>query len=344
MREGDFRGDAQVQAFVQWCGPLDLEQAMVDWVPVARHRPLPPAIATQPPSRAPANLAGLPIRLSMKASGHVGRGMKPQTVFARLVPDYYASRLREPLVSRRTGDWTETCQLMAGLSRELRAGASSSDVERLLGACEKVLRWGGDRAATVGAWPLLRSLGERLPAYLLEIEAALELSDCVLEAPQLGHAQVRHMNAMLTRVHSLFAADGLPMYESRVAGAIATLVETWRQKTGRHEPLSPNLSFPAVGGAGRSVLDRYPGAADPGALRYNSGSTAGRWAAAMVRLGWLMRLLLGGSPSPAEMRWLEASLFVAGDDVWGINRISPLRLSARQEHPANAAVFTPTGS
>lgn len=342
MNEGDFRSDAQVRAFVEWCGPLDLEQAHVDWVPVARHRPMHlPAPGPRPQALAPANLAHLPVRLSMKASGHVEGGMKPQTVFGRLVPDYYASRVREPLVSRRTADWTESCQRMAGLSQELRAGALNCDIERLLGACEKVLKWGGDRAATIGAWPVLRSLGEGLPAYLLRVEAALELSDCVLEAPALGHPEVRHMNAMLTRIHSLFARDGLPMYESRVAGAIATLVETWRQTTGQDNALSPNLAFPAVGGAGRCVLDRYPGASDPGTLRYNSPSTPGRWAAAMVRLGWLMKLLLGGSPSAAEMRWLEASLFVAGDDVWEINRTSPLKVRRRQTHPAVLASTQP---
>jgi hypothetical protein len=333
MNEEEFRSDEQVRAFVRWCGPLNLDEALVDCVQVGRHRPIesPSAAARQGEERAAANLAGLPIRLSMKASGHVGNGMRPQTVFARLVPDYYASRTREPLITRRTADWTETCQLMASLSQELRTNASSRDVERLLGACEKVLRWGGDRAATVGAWPLLRSLGQRLPAYLFEIEAALNLSDCVLAAPALGHPQVRHMNAMLTRLHSLFATDGLPMYESRIAGAIATIVETWRQQTGRYDAPSPSLCFPAVGGTGRCVLDRYPGAADPGALHYNTTSTPGRWAAAMVRLGWLMKLMLGGNPSPAEIRWLEASLFVAGDDPWGINRISPLKQQTRAE-------------
>jgi hypothetical protein len=338
MNEGEFRGDEQVRAFVEWCGPLDVEQQNVGWVPVARHKAIESVSAPpRPPECAAPNLAFLPVRLGLKASGHVDSGMKLQTVFGRLVPDYYVSRIREPLISRHTAAWTESCQLMAGWSQELRISALNRDVERLRRACEKVFRWGGERAAASGALQILRSLGDALPAYLLRLEAALELSECVLEAPALGDPEVRHMNAMLTRLHSLFAGDGLPMYESRVAGAIATIVETWRQTTRQGNALSPNLSFPAVGGAGRCVLDRYPGAPAPGTLRCNSPGTPRQWAAAMVRLGWLMKLLLGGSPSPAQMRWLECSLFVAGDDVWGINRISPLQLRTLQPHTGGFA-------
>jgi len=54
-----------------------------------------------------------------------------------------------------------------------------------------------------------------------------------------------HVGNMWVKIYALMT--GTPIYDSRVAGAIATLVETWRIDTGRTgASLSLELTFPAV--------------------------------------------------------------------------------------------------
>lgn len=58
---------------------------------------------------------------------------------------------------------------------------------------------------------------------------------------------IEEMNSMLTKVHAFFALDGLPIYNSRVAAAIATLIELWRTESGRIQQTLPDpLKFPAL--------------------------------------------------------------------------------------------------
>lgn len=43
---------------------------------------------------------------------------------------------------------------------------------------------------------------------------------------------IGRMNSTLAKVHALYATDGLPIYDSRVAGAVASLVELWEREHG----------------------------------------------------------------------------------------------------------------
>ena len=128
---------------------------------------------------------------------------------------------------------------------------------------------------------------------------------------------------MLTKVHSLASNDGLPIYDSRVAAAIAVLVELWRRSEGLDtKPLPETLTFPSVYG-GRSVLEVFSGAISPGVLTGIPGQ-ADQWASAKVRLGWLMQELLMKNPewfpkgllsATNRMHAFEAALFMLGYDV-----------------------------
>jgi hypothetical protein len=101
-----------------------------------------------------------------------------------------------------------------------------------------------------GAVPFLRELADQntLLAYLAATRADLALSTAQLGAP----LHVKKMNSMLTKVHAMASEDGLPIYDSRVAAAIAALVEVWRRVQGTSaSPLPALLTFPPPHGSAR---------------------------------------------------------------------------------------------
>lgn len=264
-------------------------------------------------------LATLPVTLSIPASSKVREPVEGTHPVHRLTRVY--SWRSAGMV---TGDFAETRAVVAGLARGITEARTR---QAAIEACEAILQWGGDRNSKVGATPFLHTRPD-LVGYLASVKRALTLETAAIsEAGSLG--AVLGMNAMLTKVHAFNSSDGLPIYDSRVAGAMATVVETWRRDTGRVElPLPEALTFPEVGGGGRrrSVVARYEGCKRPGSLYYATKAhdeahvlaQARGWASAKVRLGWLLSELLE-QPTPSGMRSLEACLFMAGYDCAGIN-------------------------
>jgi hypothetical protein len=159
--------------------------------------------------------------------------------------------------------------------------------------------------------------------YLSDAGAAFALDTADVDAIV---PPVALLNSMLTKVHALYAEDGLPIYDSRVAAAIASLVEMWRVATGKSgNPLPALLIFPATA-ASRTVRGLFPTARSPCVMAYGAPETTGQWASAKVRLGWVMESILRRlpelfaecrpAPSLAErMHAFEASLFMVGYDV-----------------------------
>ena len=273
------------------------------------------------------HLPHLKVRLNKNVSPYRPNGLVAETTFDQLVPDCYRWRFTGMAI----GDWQETMIRMKELSTELRAAVAHQDPQGTRIACEAIVEWGADRNSRVGASAYLVSLGEKLPLYLQVTGQALRLAD---PDPTGSFRSIPRMNSALCKIHSLYAVDGLPIYESRVAAAIGTLVEIWRRRSGRGSaPLSPMLRFPAVGNQlQRRVRRAFPDAVDPGVLSYNLGSeiaTAGRWASAAVRVGLLMEETLRRSPlelfvawpkrhsshtSEARMAAFIGALFMAGYD------------------------------
>lgn len=289
------------QAFVDWAGKLHCDEDG-HLVPVG-----------------PGALATLPIDLAIPKSSKMLVAVHQRVPFFRLTR-VYSWRA----AGMANGGFAETRVKLESLSNGIKKARNDAEA---LAACESILRWGGDRNLKVGALPFLRSQASVL-RYLNAVKADLALRTAVVQIADELPA-ILAMNSMLTKVHAFNSGDGLPIYDSRVAGAIATLVETWRREDGRaSEPLSAALMFPEVGAGGnrRSVHARYPGSVKPAALYYSAGShskerairTAKEWASAKVRLGWLLSELLN-EPSPLGIRSLEACLFMAGYDCAGIN-------------------------
>ena len=221
-----------------------------------------------------------------------------------------------------TGDFNETRSVIESLSTDIVQANTSEDA---LIACKRIIGWGGDRNSKAGATIFLEKKGSGLLTYLKKVKGDLALKTAVIQT-EGALSLVEKMNSMLTKIHAFNSDDGLPIYDSRVAGAIATLVETWRRTTGyANQPLPTALLFPAVGSGGfrRSVLSRYHDGHNPGSIYYFREEnmvlrTSREWASAKVRLGWLLSELLI-DPNPKKIRSLEACLFMAGYNCAGIN-------------------------
>jgi hypothetical protein len=131
------------------------------------------------------------------------------------------------------------------------------------------------------------------------------------------------MNSMLIKVHSLLSDDGLPIYDSRVAGSAGALIELYCRATNVNRAgLSSKLVFPSTDEK-RCISSHLRGCAVSDIIRYNSAGMATRWAAASVSLGRLLREVLVEQPSlfaeieeqSKRIHALEATLFMIGSDI-----------------------------
>jgi hypothetical protein len=150
---------------------------------------------------------------------------------------------------------------------------------------------------------------------------------------------------MLTKVHALAANDGLPIYDSRVAVAVATLVQVWlscRRRALRRIP--PSLRFPSADPA-RDVAALFVGAFSHGSVTARTAAASRAWTRTKIRLGWIIAEVLlraptllldpplarapiasprpvGGTdwPSADRMHAFEAALFMMGYDARCLRR------------------------
>lgn len=221
-------------------------------------------------------------------------------------------------IGMQSGSWDETKERLGELSAKLRSAVNSENENATLDACKNILAWGGNRNWNVGAYPFLKHKAKAgaLCNYISKAGTAMRLSDA--DTTKLSPA-VEKMNAMLTKVHALYAIDGLPIYDSRVAAAIATLVEMWRREKSLSDIQLPSeLSFPATVPT-RSIYRAFPDAQfDSGLIGYDADSSLA-WASAKIRLGFILQAVLERDTAlfsgENRMHAFEASLFMIGYNV-----------------------------
>jgi len=291
-----------------------------------------------------ASLPSLRVKLEVSkrgtgcAAGQCGPGISEETSsFSDLVRLYHwrSEWQREDSSKVFSDDWPSTQKSLLELAQWLRSEVSRGSQSGTLKAAKAIVIWGGDRShlhsTPQGAIPFLEQTPD-LPGYLQSSRSALALSQA--DTNFLG--PVIKMNAMLTKVHSLLAEDGLPIYDSRVAGAIAFLVERYRRSLVRPWTQVPLcLKFKATDYnnskrrmSGLGVLDKL----DPGYInRQDVQACIADWVSAKIRLGWLAEELILqadklGNPIidhnlsreqslQSRMRAFEAGLFMLGFDL-----------------------------
>ncbi len=270
-----------------------------------------------------AQLLSLPISLDIQSSKFVPGGISLDVQGIEAVTANYKWRAS----GMQLGDWEETSAHCESMSKAIQEAVATNDTSRSLDAAWAIIEWGGGNRKK-GAYPILSGLGDALVSYLRQTRDAfrLDTGNTAGVAPP-----VIAMNAMLTKVHAFLATDGLPIYDSRVAVAMATLVEAWRRATIASDQLAsvsipPELMFPSLAARNKQrerVTLRYADAVLPMHLYSYNERNAAIWSATKLRLGWLMEALLLAQPSifksagrmPERMRALEAALFMIGYDV-----------------------------
>jgi hypothetical protein len=273
------------------------------------------------------NYRSLAIRLDIKPSRFVLGGIRTDVAGLDLL-QYYQWRTK----GSKTGSWQETRDHLHELGNALKRAIAGRNDDEVLDACRRILTWGGNRNDAKGAMPFLKSLHAegKLAEYLDASRLVFALNAAVIDA---SRPQAAKMNSMLTKVHALASHDGLPIYDSRVAAAIAALVELWRRSEGKTaEPLPSKLAFPAIP-SDRSVHSLFADAQSSGVLSYApaaAATTAAGWCSAKVRLGWLMAAVLEKAPglfagevAEDRMHAFEASLFMIGYDVGCLKESAP---------------------
>lgn len=265
-------------------------------------------------------LPSLQINLNISRSRFVPKPINTSCQGLDEVLSHYAWKA----VGTNNGSWNETVNHLGQMAAELRHAVDFGTDDEALAACKNVLNWGGNRNYKVGAYPFLCSQ-TNLRDYIQNTAHAFCLNTANTSELAGPHLPVRQMNSMLTKVHALYAQDGLPIYDSRVAAAIATLVEQWRRHSGlTTKPLPNTLKFPATLPT-RTVLKQFTDADHPGVMIYGADNTVVQWSGAKVRLGWLIGTLIDRLPNlfadidGGRMRAFEAALFMIGYDVRCLN-------------------------
>jgi hypothetical protein len=217
-------------------------------------------------------------------------------------------------------DWATTKESLRLLRLWLQSSlASTSSDHDFATACYATIAWGGGtRSGNTGAKAFVdarRSEG-RLQVYFQHARQHLSIVNdreiCGIEA----------MNAMLIKIHSLLATDGLPIYDSRVAGSAGALVELFFRSHRLSGPLLDTITFPSTSD-GRSIKRLLSDSTTASTIRYAQSDTALRWATASVNLGRLFHDVLTAQPKlfldagcmSERMHALEASLFMMGANL-----------------------------
>ncbi|CAE6961266.1 hypothetical protein [Paraburkholderia domus] len=274
-----------------------------------------------------AGFAGrVPVELNIGRSGRVPQGVVKTVHGLDGVIDTYVWRADwtdDRGSSVKSLCWDSTARSLKRLGETLRAALASESDEAAMRACHAIFEWGGERNISVGARPFLeakRASGQ-LVTYLKAARDAFRLSSGRLD--QLG--AIEDVNSMLTKVYALASDDGLPIYDSRVAAAMASLVELFRIKTRRAWRQVPaRLLFPTMdASARRKLIGLHTGAlmSKGASMYYTQADMPARWASAKLRLGWIAEDLLRQAPQllsaqpHSRLHAFEASLFMIGYDV-----------------------------
>lgn len=264
------------------------------------------------------------INLDIKKSRFVPEEMKIEVVGLNAVLKQYVWRSE----GMSNGQWPETKKYLGKLATALKLALSAkNDDDAVMSVCRQILQWGGDRNPEVGASPFLKELhkNKKLSEYLNNTKKAFGLDDADTEA---AHPPAIRMNSMLTKIHALASDDGLPIYDSRVAAAIAALVELWRQENElQNQALPIELVFPATL-TSRTVQHLFGNATAPGVMSYapaKTDQTARQWSGAKIRLAWVMGEVLSkagklfaienSANASDRMHAFEATLFIIGYNV-----------------------------
>lgn len=208
----------------------------------------------------------------------------------------------EPM-PRRGRSYSESVAVLDLLSAMLRRSADTEDAKSFLDAAIAVVQWGGVR----GNEARLLALGASALPVLGT--AARQLDPTIADLDELD--RVQDMNSGFSKIYSLLV-DGFPIYDSRVACALASLVRLHCEEHGLPSvPRSLAFGIPVSrGSVKRDPSDetfRFP-RIWPGHPR--------RYATSNVMAAWILDALSEEPPfgdlGTSRMLALESAMFMIG--------------------------------
>ena len=200
------------------------------------------------------------------------------------------------------GDFEHTTNLMDEFRREFKEAIDSHDTSRFLATAKGVMEWGG-----IYNYKRLTELGSRA-LEVLTIRALLNLDPRHADTDKL--TGFRPMGSGYSKIYSLIL-DDFPIYDSRVACALTSLIRLFCKDTGRPSvPECLKLAIPPhLGPEERNT---------PGFPRCNYGQDA-KYAESNLKAAWLLGALakVDGSefdsvPSERRVLALQSALFMLG--------------------------------
>lgn len=299
------------------------------------------------------NLPKLAFKLNFKSSKFVPGGLVVEVHGFEHVIEHYCWKASWEDTNQNvveSASWSETQRSLGRLRKWLSSAVKTGDEQQTLQACLQILRWGGVR----GAIPFLHRLAAKgeLVRYLQKMAGLMSLNG-TSALSDLDSSSVERFDAGLTKIHALLDISGSPIYDSRVGAAIAMLYSLFCQHRGGKP--NPMLAFPS--GAARGSQVRNPGVLSNGlAAPQFSAIDYAEWARWQVRLGWVIRAVLGRTEwfadqgvMAARCHAFEASLFMLGYDLrcFGVALVSDpkqaLLKNEVEESESSGTSWVPTG-
>ena len=218
----------------------------------------------------------------------------------------FSCRLPGDPAPRRGHSYADTVAVLGDLGRVLRCSAETKNADSFLGAAVAVLEWGRVRRSE----RRLRALGARAVDELTETARRLDPA----EADLRRLSEVSLINSGFSKIYSLLL-EGFPIYDSRVACALASLVRLFCEETGRGPEVPTPLAFGIPPSQARARRDP-----SCGALVFPKIWTPRRYAESNLMAAWLLDVLSQQSPfaelASERQRALQSAMFMVGYTVY----------------------------
>ncbi len=203
--------------------------------------------------------------------------------------------------------YRQTVAFLGERARQIREAADRNDSVAFLGAAREVLRWGGVVGGNARRLDALRD--EAIP--LLQVNARL-LSPKTADLERVW--VVQPMNSGFSKIYSLML-DGFPIYDSRVACALASLVRWFCEETEGLTEVPELLAFGIPPNQGNTNRDPSCGEITFPKIRYGG---SGLHAKSNVMAAWVLDDLSEHGPfgerGDAERQFaLQSAMFMIGE-------------------------------
>ena len=210
-------------------------------------------------------------------------------------------------------NFDDTCEELDGYQARIRSVASKcpasiEDKREFLRVAALILKWGG-----INSLPRLARMGNDALRELTHCAQRLEPTTATME----GLDGFKYMGSGFSKIYSLMI-DDFPIYDSRVACALTSLIYLFCEDTGLlRVPIALRLGVPPPQGGRENNPSR-----EPLVFPNIRGSQYPLYAKSNVKAAWLLKKMIVGQgadpfakvPEHRKVRALEASLFMIGHD------------------------------